>query len=82
MKSKNITLREVVYSGMSEPEETKVIEAFVKIRYSKAAEKACVTFSPHGVSVEFELPATAPTPGQTAAIFSEEGYLLASGFIN
>lgn len=77
-----ISVSDVSYMGIPMPKEDLTVRALVKVRYKKGYESASVTFSGESAEIVFDTPVTAPTPGQTAAIFSPEGYLLASGFID
>ncbi len=81
MKKKTVSLTGVTYMGIFPPENKLETEAFVKVRYTKAKESARVILEGDKGTVIFDEPVSSPTPGQTAAIFSIDGYLLASGFI-
>ncbi len=82
-KSKEITISEVVYTGMKEPKEPLTVEALVKPRYTAPKIPAKITFLPDKTAkVTFSEPTTA-APGQSLTVYSpNEGYLLAGGFIN
>jgi tRNA U34 2-thiouridine synthase MnmA/TrmU len=67
--------------GFEPPVESVSLDALVKVRYTKAKEKASVICYPDRIEVEFDEPVSSPTPGQTAAVFNSDGCMLASGFI-
>ena len=80
-KSSEITITDIVFSGMSEPIEPTEIRALVKPRYTAKKTPAKVIISPdHTAKVIFTEPTTA-APGQSLTIYNEEGILLAGGFI-
>ncbi len=58
------------------------IRALVKIRYNHKGETATLTKREDGtLTVEFDVPVRAATPGQSAVFYDEEGYILGGGKI-
>ena len=81
-KSTEITISDVVYTGLTPPTTNLTIEAIVKPRYTAKKVAATVTFFPNGsASVAFSEPTTA-APGQSLTVYDSNGILLAGGFIN
>lgn len=60
----------------------KKLECLAKIRYRAKEAKAVVYASENGVTVEFEEPQRAITPGQSIVFYDEEGIVLGGGKIN
>ncbi len=82
IKTTEIRIDDIVYTGISELKEELKVKALVKPRYT--AKKACatVTFYPDRTAkVEFSEP-TVAAPGQSLTVYDEDGILLAGGFIN
>ena len=82
-KSLDITVTDMVFSGMPEPSSETEIRALVKPRYTAKKVAATVRFSTDGTAlVHFSEPTTA-APGQSLTIYDPETeHLLAGGFIN
>ena len=80
-KSTEITITDVVYTGLTPPSAELTIEALVKPRYTAKKVPARVTFSANATArVTFTEPTTA-APGQTLTVYTPDGILLAAGFI-
>lgn len=81
-KSTEITITDVVYTGLPEPKSDLTIEVLVKPRYTAKKVSARVTFHPNATArVTFFEPTTA-APGQTLTVYNSDGHLLAAGFIS
>ena len=81
-KSTEITITDVVYTGLTPPTEDLRVEALVKPRYTAKKVIATVTFHANSTAtVIFSEPTTA-APGQSLTVYSQEGLLLAGGFIS
>ena len=76
-----VVLTDVVFSGMSKPENGARIPVRVKVRYSAPAVEAEALIEPDGsVTLSFETPVKA-APGQSAVAY-ENGAVLFGGYIN
>ena len=81
-KSTEITITDVVYTGLPEPKSDLTVEALVKPRYTAKKVSAHVTFLPNATArVTFSEPTTA-APGQSLTVYNSDGHLLAGGFIS
>lgn len=81
-KSTEITITDVVYTGITPPSAELTIEALVKPRYTAKKVPATVTFHANATAtVTFSEPTTA-APGQSLTVYNSDGHLLAGGFIN
>ena len=81
-KSNEITITDVVYTGLTPPTSDLTIEALVKPRYTAKKVTATVTFHTNATAtVTFSEPTTA-APGQSLTVYNTDGNLLAGGFIN
>jgi tRNA-specific 2-thiouridylase len=81
-KSTEITITDVVYTGLPEPKSDLTVEALVKPRYTAKKVAAHVTFLPNATArVTFSEPTTA-APGQSLTVYNSDGHLLAGGFIS
>ena len=79
---KEISITDIVYTGLSEPDESVTIAALVKPRYTAKKIPATVIFSADFTAkVIFSEPTTA-APGQSLTIYNNDGVLLAGGFIS
>ena len=77
-----ITVKSVVYTAAPEYKGGDVINADVKIRYSKAAVPANVTvINKDTLRVNFASPVKSPTPGQSAVLYVDN-CVLAAGIID
>ena len=81
-KSTEITITDVVYTGLIPPTDELTIEALVKPRYTAKKVPARVTFRMDATArVTFSEPTTA-APGQSLTVYTPDGILLAGGFIS
>jgi tRNA-specific 2-thiouridylase len=81
-KSTEITITDVVYTGLTPQTSDFTIEALVKPRYTAKKVTATVTFHANATAtVTFSEPTTA-APGQSLTVYNSDGHLLAGGFIN
>ncbi len=81
-KPVKITITDIVYSVISNPEKSITIEALVKPRYTAKKIPAKITLGTDFTAmVEFSEPTTA-APGQSLTIYDNAGLLLAGGFIS
>ena len=81
-KSTEITITDIVYTGLKEPCGELTVEALVKQRYTAKKTRATVIFYGNKTAkVIFSEPTTA-APGQSLTVYDEDGILLAGGFIN
>ena len=55
---------------------------FVRVRYHQAPVPARIAVSGRGMDIFFETPQQPPAPGQVAAVYDEEGFVLAGGILN
>lgn len=77
-----LTLSDVVFSGLGEPEEEVSLEALVRVRYSAPLVSAKITLkSDRTAKILFEKPVKA-SKGQSAVIYNSDGVILAGGFID
>ena len=80
--SDTVTVSDIVYSGISEPEAGTSITAEVKLRYLASPVKTTVRFIGDGrAELRLDTPAKAITPGQSAVIY-DDGTVLCGGFID
>lgn len=65
-----------------QPRETRRFPALVKIRYSRTSYPAIVEKLMDGrARIEFETPARAPAPGQSAVFYTQDGILIGGGIL-
>ncbi len=78
---KEFCISSVVFSGMEEPHEQTVFDAFVRVRYTAPFQKAEIGISKDGsVRLRFDDPVKAST-GQSAVVYSKSGTVLLGGII-
>jgi len=56
-------------------------EVLVRMRYRQTAQPALAQCSSHGMNIRFIQKQGVPAPGQAAAVYDKQGYLLAGGII-
>jgi len=77
-----IECRDTVFMGMSEMKKNETVDAFVRIRYHGAIQKATVTAIGDGkLKITFDEPVRAAAPGQSAVIYDGKMCVLAGGMI-
>ncbi len=77
----SVTVRDIVYSGISEPSEGSVMRVKVKLRYLAKPEAATVTFNgDRSCTVILDDPARSVTPGQSAVMYDGDTVVF-GGFI-
>ena len=77
-----IYVRDICFMGLFPMSEGEKVECFVKIRYHHKKQKANVTFRDNGFLIEFEEPVRAASPGQSAVLYDDKGFLLGGGIID
>lgn len=81
-KSSEVSITDIVYTGLSEPLSDVTLSALVKPRYTAKKVSATVTFHTDATAdVVFSEPTTAAA-GQSLTVYNEDGILLAGGFID
>lgn len=83
IRKEKVGLSGVSYMGIAEPLGEVVLDGvLVKIRYAAPKIKAVVRLMGERAEILFDEPVTSPAPGQSAVIYSPDGAVLASGFID
>ena len=76
-----VDLRDVVYMGINEPDDSVTLDVNVKIRYRARPVSAAATLHKDGsLTLEFSEPVRSASPGQTAVLYVNDA-VIASGFI-